>query len=187
MRRRYCWRDAQLKMWTERYARPLPTVALQDLTLLGSIALDGLGIRRVGAHVDALLPGACEGITDAELHAADPVDLEVDDLAVLQRTQALMVGAAGDHVAGVEGHDRRGKLDQLRHQVLHVVRVVVVTELPIDPELHVNIVGVGDLVGGGNARADGCKRVEGLPEPAPRLPGPSALAARRHVDHARVA
>src|SRR5436309_8121655 len=116
MRRRYCWRDAQLKMWTERYARRLPAVVLQDLTLLGShlraIALDRLGIRRVGAHVDALLPGAREGITDAELHAADPVDLEVDNLAVLQRTQALVVGAAGDHVARVEGHDRRGELDR---------------------------------------------------------------------------
>ena len=152
-----------------------------------TVALDGLGVGRVGAHVDALVPRALERVAHVEAHAADPVDLEVHDLAVLQRTQPLVVGAAGDEVAGVQGHDARGELDQLGHQVLHVVGVVVVAELAVDPELHVDVVGVGDLVERGDAGADGREGVERLAEPAPGLPGPPALAARGDVDHAGVA
>ena len=34
------------------------------------------------------------------------------------------------------------ELDELGHAVLHVVGVVVVAELAVDPELHVDVVGV---------------------------------------------
>jgi len=154
---------------------------------LGSVALDGFGIGRVGAHVDALLPRALERIAHVEPHAPDAVDLEVHDLAVLQRAEAFVVGATRDDVARVERHDRRGELDQLGHEVLHVVGVVVVAELAVHPELHVDVVGVRDLVDRRDARPDGRERVERLAEPASGLPRPPPLAARRHVDHAGVA
>src|SRR6266850_7780581 len=151
------------------------------------VALDGLRVRRVGAHVDALLPGALERIADVEAHAPDAVNLEVDDLAVLERPQAFVVRAARDEVARVERHDGRGELDQLRDLVLHVVGVVVVPELAVDPELDVDVVGIRDLVERGDAGADGRERVERLAEPAAGFPGAPALAARRDVDHAGIA
>jgi hypothetical protein len=55
-------------------------------------------VGRVGAHVDALRPRTLEWILHQELHAADAVDLEIDDLAVLKGAQALVIGAAGDEI-----------------------------------------------------------------------------------------
>src|SRR5215470_17276969 len=65
------------------------------------IALYRLRVGRVRAHIDALLPGALEGIAHAQAHAANVLDLEVHDLAVLQRAEPLVVGAAGNEIAGV--------------------------------------------------------------------------------------
>ena len=104
-----------------------------------------------------------------------------------KRAEPLVVGAAGDQVAGVQRHDRRGELDELRHPVLHVVGVVIVAQLAVVPEAHDDIVGLGDLVGGGDARADRGEGVEGFAEPAAGLPGAPPLAARRHVDQAGIA
>ena len=64
------------------------------------------------------------------------LDFDFHGLAVLQRAQALVVGAAGDEIAGVHGHHRGGELDQLRHAVLHVVGIVVVAQLAVVPEPH---------------------------------------------------
>ncbi len=101
-----------------------------------------------------------------------------------------MVGAAGDDVAGVQGHHGGGEGDQFAHPVLHVVGVVVVAQLPVVPEPHVQVVGVLDLVGGGDAGADRSEGVERLAEPARRRsgrPGEAAVAAGGDVDHAGVA
>ena len=98
-----------------------------------------------------------------------------------------MVGAAGDNIAGVERHDGRGELDELRHGVLHVIGVVVMAQLAIDPEAHEHIVGIRDLVEGRKARPERRKGVKRLAEPTACLPCPPAFAARRHIDHSRVA
>ncbi len=74
--------------------------------------------------------------------------------------------------------------------MLHVVGAVVVAELAVVPEADVQIVGIFDLIGGGDARAEGCEGVEGLAEPArwrPGRPGEASVASRRDVDHAGVA
>src|SRR5262249_51363118 len=62
-----------------------------------------------------------------------------------------------------------------------------VPQLSIDREAHKHIVGIRDLVEGRDARPEGRKRIERLSEPTARLPCPPALAARRHIDHSRVA
>ena len=98
-----------------------------------------------------------------------------------------MVRAARDDVARVERHDRRRELGRLQHMLLHVVGVVVVAELAIDPELRVDVVRLP-----GSRRPWPCTRPmstnvsKDLPSQAAGLPRPSPLAARRHVDHARV-
>src|SRR5580658_6161125 len=74
--------------------------------------------------------------------------------------------------------------------MLHIVGIVVVSQLPIVPEAHDEIVGVCDLVGGDDARTERRKGIERLAEPAHGLAGgPSAptLAARRDIDEASVA
>src|SRR6266403_554361 len=63
----------------------------------------------------------------------------------------------------------------------------LVPQSPIDPEAHKHIVGIRDLVEGREARPERRKGVERLSEPTARLPCPPALAARRHIDHSRVA
>src|SRR5262249_60835153 len=70
---------------------------------------------------------------------------------------------------------------------LHVIGVVVVPQLSIDPEAHKQIVGIRDLVERRDARPERRKGIERLSEPTARLPCPPALAARRHIDHSRVA
>ncbi len=141
-----------------------------------------------GAHVDAALPSALKRVGRRwKLHATDMLHLDLDRLAILQGAEPLVVGAAGDEVAGIQGHHGRGELDQLRHPVLHVVGVVVVAQLPVVPEPHDDVVRLGNLVGRRDARPDRREGVERLAEPAPRLPGPPAFAARRHVDEAGIA
>ncbi len=101
-----------------------------------------------------------------------------------------MVGAAGDEIAGIHGHHRGGELDQLGHAVLHVVGIVIVAQLAVVPEAHDQVVGVGDLVGGGDAGPDRREGVEGFAEPAgerARRPGAAALLARGDVDHRGIA
>ncbi len=73
--------------------------------------------------------------------------------------------------------------------MLHVVGAVVVPQLAVVPEPDVQVVGVLDLVGGGDAGPERREGVEGLAEPAggrPRGPGEAAVAAGRDVDHAGV-
>ncbi len=101
-----------------------------------------------------------------------------------------MIGAAGDQIARVHGHDRGGEFDQLRNAMLHVVGIVVVAQLSVVPEPHDQVVRVLDFVGGGDAGADRREGVERLAEPAgerARRPGAAALLARRDVDHRGVA
>ena len=124
------------------------------------------------------------GSDDVERHAADVLNLDLHRFAVLQRAEPFVVGAAGDQVAGVERHDGRGELDELRNAVLHVVGVVVVAKLSIVPEAHDQIVGVRDFVGGRDAGADRREGVEGLAEPAvsgvaARCGGPARARRRR--------
>ena len=130
---------------------------------------------------------ALQRIANVEPHAPDALDLEVDDFAVLQRSETLVVGSARDHVAGIERHDGRCELDELRHEVLHVVGVVVVPQLAVDPETHEDVVGIGDLVERRDARPERRERIERLAEPAAGFPRAPAFAARRDVDHAGVA
>jgi hypothetical protein len=118
------------------------------------------------------------------------LDLDLNRLTVLQGTEALVVGAAGNQIAGVHGHHRGGKFNEFGHAMLHVVGVVVVAELAIVPEPHNEIVGVRNFVGGDDAGADRREGVERFAEPAgerARRPGAAALFARRHVDHRSVA
>src|SRR6266511_1714814 len=98
-----------------------------------------------------------------------------------------MVGATGDDVARVQGHDPAGELDQLRYSVLHVVGDVIVIQVTIVPEPHPQLVWVADLIRCGNARPDGRKRVEALAHPTPGPPGAPSLAPGRDVDDSGIA
>src|SRR5438445_8631009 len=78
-----------------------------------SIALDGLRVSGVSAHVDPLFPRSLERIAHVETHAPDPVDLEIHDLVILKGPEPLVIRAARDEVAGVERRDRRGEVDEV--------------------------------------------------------------------------
>jgi len=62
-----------------------------------AVPLDGFGVGRIGAHIDAALPLALQGIDDGERHAADRPDLDLDPLAILQgaekRVRPIMMTA----------------------------------------------------------------------------------------------
>src|SRR3981189_3541714 len=70
--------------------------AAKEASALRAVAADRFGVGRIDAHVDALLPAALQGIDDVERHPADVLDLDLDPLAVLQRAEPLVIGAAGE-------------------------------------------------------------------------------------------
>src|SRR5262245_34118641 len=141
-------------------------------------------MRRAGAQIDTALPLALERVAHAHPHAADLLQFDLAELAVLEWAQSLVVGTTGDDVARVQRHDHTGELDQLWHTVLHVVGDVVVIQLTVVPEPHPQPVGILDLIGGGNARPDGRKGVEALAHPATLAPGAAAFGTGRDVDDA---
>src|SRR5665647_78636 len=98
---------------------------------LRPMTFDRVGIGRIRTHVNSALPCAFERIGNLQRHLTNVLDFNLDGLAVLQRAKALVVGAAGDQVAGIHGHDRGCKFDQLRNTVLHVVGIVVVAQLAV--------------------------------------------------------
>ena len=109
----------------------------------------------------------------------------------------LVVGAAHEQVAGLQGHNAGHGGDELGDAVLHVAGAVVVADLPVHPVLDVEIVRVRDLVRGHDPGADGVEGIEALAEIArhPRpLAGDGADAGpaeprrpRGHVDARKVA
>src|SRR4030095_2755021 len=166
----------------------LPTPQLQYDEELGPglllLPLYCLLIRRAGAQIDAALPLALERVVHAYPHAADLVQFDLTEFAILERAQPLMVSAAGDNVARVQGHDHAGELDQLWHAVLHVIGNVIVIQVHVVPAPHPQSIGILDLIGGGNAWPDGRKGVEALAHPTPLAPGAAAFGTGRDVDDA---
>src|SRR2546426_4253580 len=129
-------------------------------------------------------PGALEVVPDVETQAAELLGLDLDPVPVLESAQAAMVRARRDDVAGVQRVDRGDPLDAARNLVGHVARVVVLLELAVHPELHLQMVRIGDLVGGHDVRPD---RAEGVT----RLHLVEGVATRRQapgraVDEVRV-
>src|SRR5207302_10559708 len=132
-------------------------------------------VRRTDPQKDAARPLALERVAHAHPHTADLLQFDLTELTVLERAQALMVGATGNDVARVQGHDHAGELDQLGYAMLHVIGNVIVIQVTVVPEPHPQPVGILDLIGGGNARPDGCKGVEALAHPATLAPGATAF------------
>src|SRR5262245_39783074 len=132
-------------------------------------------VRRARSQKDTALPLALERVTHAYPHAADLLEFDLAELAVLERAQPLVIGATGDDVARVQGHDHAGELDQLGHAVLHVISNVIVIQVTVVPEPHLQPIGILDLIGGGNARPDGRKGIEALAHPATLAPGAAAF------------
>src|SRR5262249_50154651 len=93
-------------------------------------------------------PGALELVLAVELQAGEAFGLELDHVAVHERAQAAMVGAGREDVAGFHRVDRAHPLDTARDLVRHVVGVEVLLEGAVDPQLDLELLRVGDLVGG---------------------------------------
>src|SRR6185295_11960285 len=107
-------------------------------------------------------PGALEVVTHVEAQPAEPLDFELDHVAVLESAQAAVVGAGGENVAGLQRVDRRDPLDAARDLVGHVTGVEVLLELAIDPQLYLESVRIAHLVGGDDVGADGREGVARL-------------------------
>ena len=89
---------------------------------------------------------------------ADPLDLDLHDVAGLQRPDAG--GRAGqDHVAGHEGHDRGDELEERRRGEDHLRRASVLAHLAVHARGHAEI---GRIEVGLDARPDRAERVEAL-------------------------
>src|SRR5712691_10944735 len=129
--------------------------------------------------VDALGPAALQGIAHAELQPPDGIDLDDRALAVLQRPDALVIGPEEEEVARLQcdhgAHPRQALLDGMRD----VAHRIVVAGLTVDPHAHVNAMGIGNLVGGHDARTDRGEGVERLAEllAAVRREAPGHVAA----------
>src|SRR5688500_12520184 len=99
------WQSGKSLRVSARQPARLPSRALlalpQVLLALLALAAHGLLVGRVGAEVNAAFPGALERVVHVQAHASDLFEFYFDVLAVLQRAEALVVGAAGDEVAGI--------------------------------------------------------------------------------------
>src|SRR6266545_2769507 len=116
-----------------------------------------------GRHlVDPSGPFAVQPVNDPELEVADAADLHVDVVAVLEGAEALVVGAHEEDVAGADALDAGGPGDRLGDAVGEVAGVVVGPQLAVHREADVQLVGVGDLVPGDDARSEGGKSRVGL-------------------------
>src|SRR5713226_5785872 len=81
--------------------------------------------RLADSPVDANWPAALLRIFDLDGHAPDALDFDRPSLAILHRTESLVIGAAGEQVPDFESRDLRRPSDDLANWVLHVISVVV--------------------------------------------------------------
>src|SRR5262249_1968114 len=107
-------------------------------------------------------PRPLEVVPHAEAQPAEPLGLDLDAVAVLEAAEPAVVGAGRDDVAGIERVDRGHPLDAARDLVGHVARVVVLLELAVHPQLHLQPVRIGDLVRGHDVRPHRAERVARL-------------------------
>ena len=101
---------------------------------------------------------------------ADAFDPEPDGLARLEEAAAAHAHAGGsageDQIAGLERHSRGEVGDLLGGREDHLARVRTLHQLVSDPELHGELLGIGDLAGGRDPRAEGTGALEAfLAEP----------------------
>ena len=108
--------------WALRLARRR-RVAAGRLRRVSALAALGLPFQPRVAR-----PGALEVVAHVDAQAAEPVDLELDFVAVLEGMQAAMVGAGREHVARLQSMDGADELDAARDFVRHVVGVVVLLQ-----------------------------------------------------------
>ena len=166
------WRPRRTSWWT-RGSRSFPA----------GLAARRRRIRGVGAHVDAALPAAPEGVAH---------------VSVSGRCR----GSAAPRVSPSWTGPRPSWL--VPQQIRSPLRSVSVREANSTSSGHgapcrrccsrgaagrrsrtgPQVVGIGDLVGGGDARADRAERVERLAQPG-AAPQVSGLRRGRDVDHAR--
>src|SRR4029077_13211213 len=74
------------------------------------------------------LPGALQLVLHADGEPPQPVDLELDAVAVLEGREPAVIGAGGEDVTRLQRMDRRDPLDAARDLVRHVVGVVVLAQ-----------------------------------------------------------
>src|ERR1700720_4810285 len=76
-------------------------------------------LRRLLMHLQAGLasPGALQLVLHVEGEPPEPVDFELDLVAVLEGVEAAVVGAGGDDIARLQGVDRGKPLDAARDLV----------------------------------------------------------------------
>src|SRR3972149_1180876 len=87
----------------------------------------GAPLADTGAHrrVHGPLPLALHRVDDRVGAAPDLLDLDLADVTVLQRAEALMVGAAEDEVARLERHHGGESGDDVTAPVLHAAGAIV--------------------------------------------------------------
>ncbi len=111
---------------------------------------------------------------DALARTAEPVDGQLDEIAVIEKARRLPAEsdargrARRNHVAREQRHELRDVAHEVRHVEDEVPRGAVLHALAVDVEAQAKGVHVGHLVGRREPRPEGCERVPALPlEPLP--------------------
>src|SRR5207244_3112369 len=96
-----------------------------------------LSIGAVGVEGDAHLriPAATPRVADAGDQTPDLVEVDSQLVAVLHRALTLRRGLDGDHVTGVQRHDRRGQLDDRADLLVEVLQTSLLPRLAIARQL----------------------------------------------------
>src|SRR3989449_3458339 len=129
-------------------------------------------------------PRTLHVVSHVQAQPAQPLRLQLDQVAFLEGAEPAVVGSGSEDIAGLQGVDRADPFDAPRNLVGHVARVEVLLERSVHPEPYLEFVRVGYLIGGHEIRADGGEGVARL-HLVERVAG-GRQAPGRPVDEVRV-
>src|SRR5713226_2570762 len=126
---------------------------------------------------------------NAILQYADALNLGFHQIAALEKLRRIAGkadsrgGPGGDQRTWQEGHANRQLGYDLGHRKDHVSRVAFLLDYAVDPQLQVQILGIGDLIAGDDARPDRTEAIETLPLEILAAPAELDVACREIIHH----
>src|SRR5438128_4627984 len=104
-------------------------------------------------------PRTLQVVSHVQAQPAQPLRLQLDQVALLEGAEPAVVRSGGKDIAGLQGVDRADPFDAPRNPVGHVARGEVLLERSVHPEPYLEFVRIGHLIGGHETGAD---RSEGV-------------------------
>ena len=130
-------------------------------------------------------PGTLEIVTDLKVQPAQRLGFDLDEVTVLERVEAAVIGSQRQDITRLKRMDRANPFDAAGNLMRHVAGVVVLHQRAIIPQSDLEVVRVLYLVGRDEKWAHGPEAVARL-HLIERVAG-GRQTARRSIDEVHVA